>query len=254
MMSIKKDIVLVKPSALVIEIAVALAIFAVAALPFYLQIPNDLIASRDEYKHLLIARSIASGNGLNPPTPVPIQYPPGWGATLCFTAHLLGDRLEAAHVLTSLLAWLTGPLVFVYLRSRIRPILALGIGGLTSVHILSIRLGDTLLSEPIFGVTWFACLLLLRRPLALRYHGWLFAGALIALCMSFRTIGISLWVGTICYLALNYKAKLRLRLLYIMCLSIVPILYLGSLNTIQPSMGIRPDRGYGSQFLRVRMP
>jgi len=236
-----------------IEAAIAFCLFAVAALPFYMQIPNDLIGNRDEYKHILVAQSLAESEGLKSQVYDRIQYPPGWGTVIYFITILFRDHLRVAHVLTSLLAWLTGPLVYIYLRSLIKPVLALAIGGLTSVHFLTVCLGDTLMSEPIFGVTWFACLFWLRRPTGLHWCGWLIAGTIIALCMSFRTIGISLWIGTICYLVFNSKNKLRTKLLYMGCLTIVPILCLAFLNSAQPTMGIRPDMGYGGQFFGCRI-
>jgi len=230
------------------EVIFAFFLFGFIALPFYTQIPSSLIFNRDEFKHLLIAQSLTNKDSLHPEALIGIQYPPGWGVVICSLFITFGSQLQQIHTMTTVLAWLAGPLVYFYLRKRTDAILALAIGGFTSAHILTITLGDTLLSEPIFGVAWFLCLLLLHLSRNSSWYSWILTGFFVTFCMSFRTIGISLWIGAIFYLAINYKNNFRVKLLHIFCLSIIPLLYFLFLNMFYPSMGISTDAGYGSQF------
>jgi len=230
----------------------AIVVFAVAAWSYYCQVPNTTVADRDEYKHLIVARSLAHGTGLNPRSPRPIQYPPGWGATLFLVQRVFGERLEVAHALTSLLAWSVGLLTFLYLLGRTGFWLSLAMGALCSAHVLSVRMGDTLLSEPIFAAAWMGGLFLMRRADGLRWHRWLLIGVAVALCMSFRTIGVALWIGAGVNLAITSRARPRARLGRIASLSLAPVAWLIILTITQPAMGISPGRGYGWQFLHER--
>jgi 4-amino-4-deoxy-L-arabinose transferase-like glycosyltransferase len=234
-----------------LEVIFAFVLFAIIALPFYKQIPNNFISTRDEFKHLLIAQSLTNKESLHPEALRGIQYPPGWGVIIGSLLIIFGNQLQPIHAMTTVLAWLTGPLVYIYLRKQTEAILALAIGGFTSAHFLTITLGNTLLSEPIFGVAWLLCLLLLHLSMKSHWHNWILTGIFVALCMSFRTIGISLWIGAIFYLAINSKNNFRIKLLHIFCLSIIPILYFLFLNIFHPSMRISTDAGYGAQFLNV---
>ena len=161
----KKPTLLSASNSHYVEAALAIVLFTIAALPYYQQIPNDLIGYPDEYKHLLIARSLATTGGLDQQNLMGIQYPPGWGTVIYILSTVFNNHLKAAHVLNTVLAWLTGPLVYLYLRKQTNPLLALAIGGYASLHVLTIALGDSLLSEPIFGVVWLICLIWLHRSM-----------------------------------------------------------------------------------------
>lgn len=234
-----------------IEVAFAFVLFAIIALPFYNQLPNSIISNRDEFKHLLIAQSLTKYNSLHPEAFKGIQYPPGWGAVIGFLQIIFDHKLKPIHAVTTVLAWLTGPLVYIYLRKRTEAILALAIGVFFSTHFLTITLGDTILSEPIFAAAFLLCLTLLHLSMNSPWYFWVVSGIFITLCMSFRTIGISLWIGAFFYLLINFKSNLRIKLLHIFCLSIIPLLYILFLNFFYPTMGIRPDAGYGRQLLNV---
>ena len=234
-----------------IEFTFAFVLFTIIVLPFYKQFPNSIVSNRDEFKHLLIAQSLTKDYSLHAEALKGIQYPPGWGAVIGFLLIIFDHKLQPIHAMTTVLAWLTGPLVYIYLRKRTEAILALAIGIFFSSHFLTITLGDTILSEPIFAAAFLLCLILLHLSMNSTWYVWILSGIFITLCMSFRTIGISLWVGAFFYLSINSKSNLRIKLLHIFCLSIIPLLYLLFLNLFYPQMGIRPDAGYGRQLLNV---
>jgi hypothetical protein len=261
-------------------------LFALSTLPFIFQYPNDTLECRDEFKHIIAARSIAEGTGFS--TPGNSQYPPGWAIVLAVTLLLSGGSFAPAHVLTSLLAWFIGPLTYLYFRKRVSPWAALCIGLLSSTHWLNVWLGDTLFSEPAFIAAWWCALLLsdFRHPRGEWLKAVLVGGA-VTIAMAFRTAGLALWAGFLLH-ALTRKrtsprelavasapwsgltndttgrSKSELSeislpfrrwkniVLEITSLSCIPLLYSITLNFANPHMAIRPDKGYGRQFFTVR--
>ena len=242
--------------------------FALTALPFALQIPNDLVIGYDAMKYVVTARSIYEGTGLETGAPVSSQYPPGWPMIMAILFCASGWKPIAAHVLTSVLCWALGPLVYLYARRRTNPWIALALGVYFGAHFLTVRFGDQICSDPAFGVALWSLLLLAgsKRPANSFLRG-LLLGALAAALTSLRTVGLAVWAGLLAGAVVRRmeapageespgEAKAtgwKTRCAELAGLAAPMAAYLLMLSAWSPAASVRTGSGYGSQFFTMRI-
>lgn len=246
-----------------------IAAFALTAVPFLRQVPNDLVVGCDLMKYMVAARSIHEGHGLDPGAGFGSQYPPGWPLIMAGLFKLTGWSPAAAHFLTSLLCWALGPLVYLFLRKRLPPWLALLTAVYYGNHRLTVQFGDYLHSEPAFGVLFWAVLLMAeaRAPRRLLPRH-LLLGAGCAALAAVRTAGIAVWLGLLAYCLVRAPGERearpdpepappardwRRRLAAAGLLAIPMALYQLAMLALAPASAVRPDDGYGGQFLATRI-
>jgi len=242
-----------------------LATFSLTAIPFVRQIPSDIVAGCDLMKYMVVARSIYEGNGLGPGAPFGSQYPLGWPLIMAGLFKLTGWYPAAAHLLTSLFCWATGPLVYMFLRRRLPPWLALLTAVYFGNHCLTVQYGDYIHSEPAFVFLFWAVLLLAdarapRSPL-LKYS--LLGAGCVALT-AVRTAGIAVWLGLLAHCLVRAPARdetrsaapprtWRQRLAGAGLLSLPMLLYQLAMLAFAPASAVRVDEGYGGQFFATRI-
>lgn len=199
------------------------AIILLAALLALSQINGRLILASDNSIYVVLAQALARGDGyrmINEPHAPPMSlYPPGYPLLLAVALHLAGavdnpmDGIGALKLVSALFYLGTLPLVYILVRRRHSPLLALLVSALTAASPSVLSLAGDVLSEMPFVFFGLLSLLLVEKYEETAQPLWLLGcGLALAGAYYMRTAALALLAALPLYLVIKRKVGAGLAL------------------------------------------